>query len=196
MKYAVPGIADEEFIRGDTPMTKQEVRILALVKARISAASTVVDIGAGTGSLTVEAALLAPQGRVYAIEQDAAALDLIRANAAKFGAANVAIVAGTAPAALAGLPAADTIFIGGSGGRLAAVADAADRLLKPGGRLIVTAVTVETLQQALAIFAARPDYRAEAAGVQITRLRRAGAKHLFQANNPVYLIACTKGGPQ
>jgi precorrin-6Y C5,15-methyltransferase (decarboxylating) CbiT subunit len=195
MNHPVPGIADEEFVRGDTPMTKQEVRILALVKARISAASVIVDIGAGTGSLTVEAALLAPQGRVFAIEQDAAAVALIRANAAKFGAANVEIVAGTAPAALAGLPAADVIFIGGSGGRLAAVADAADRLLKPGGRLVVTAVTVETLHQALAIFAARPDYRAEAAGLQVTRLRRAGAKHLFQANNPVYLIVCTKGGP-
>lgn len=196
MKIAVPGIPDQEFIRGDIPMTKQEVRILALVKARIGAAATVIDIGAGTGSLSVEAALLAPQGRVFAIEKQEEGAALIRANAAKFGAANIEVITGDAPGALAGLPAADAIFIGGSGGRLADILAAADRLLKPGGRLIVTAVTVETLQQALASLDDQAGYQTEAAGVQITRLRRAGAKHLFQANNPVYIITCTKGGTQ
>lgn len=196
MTYAVPGIPDEEFIRGDIPMTKQEVRIHALVKARLTAAATVIDVGAGTGSIAVEAALLAPAGRVYAVEKEAEGVALIRANAAKFGAANLEIVAGAAPAALAGLPAADAIFVGGSGGQLAAILAAADRLLKPGGRLIITAVTVETLNQALAIAAAWPGCRLEAAGLQFTRLRPAGGKHLFQAMNPVYVIACTKGGQQ
>jgi cobalt-precorrin-6B (C15)-methyltransferase len=195
MTPAVPGIPDHEFIRGDIPMTKQDVRILALVRARLGPAATVIDIGAGTGSISVEAALLAPGGRVYAIEKEAEGAALIRANAAKFGAANIEVVAGPAPEALAGLPAADAIFVGGSGGHLAAILAAADRLLKPGGRLIVTAVTVETLQQALADLEARPGYHTETAGVQVTRLHKAGGKHLFQANNPVYIIACTKGGP-
>jgi len=196
MKHTVPGIPDEQFIRGDIPMTKQEIRILALVKARLAADSTVVDIGAGTGTIAVEAALLAPRGRVFAVEKETEGVGLIRANAAKFGAANLEIVAGEAPDALAGLPAADAIFIGGSGGRLAAILAAADRLLKPGGRLVATAVTVETLHAVLAAVEEWPGYSTEAAGVQVTRLRRAGARHLFAALNPVYVIVCTKGGPQ
>jgi len=196
MKHTVPGIPDEQFIRGDIPMTKQEIRILALVKARLAADSTVVDIGAGTGTIAVEAALLAPRGRVFAVEKETEGVGLIRANAAKFGAANLEIVAGEAPDALAGLPAADAIFIGGSGGRLAAILAAADRLLKPGGRLVATAVTVETLHAVLAAVEEWPGYSTEAAGVQVTRLRRACARHLFAALNPVYVIACTKGGPQ
>jgi cobalt-precorrin-6B (C15)-methyltransferase len=196
MTPAVPGIPDNEFIRGDIPMTKQEIRILALVKARIGEADTVLDIGAGTGSFSIEAALLAPRGRVYAIEKEPAGVALIRANAAKFGAANLEIVAGAAPEALEGLPAADAIFIGGSGGRLGGILAAADRLLKPGGRLILAAVTVETLHQALAALDDRPGYGTEAVGVHVTRLRKAGGKHMFQAGNPVYIIACTKGGPQ
>ena len=196
MNHAVPGIPDEEFIRGDIPMTKQEVRIHALVKARLAAAATVIDIGAGTGSIAVEAALLASAGRVYAVEKEREGVELIRANAAKFGAANLEIVAGAAPAALAGLPDADAIFVGGSGGRLAEILAAADRLLKPGGRLIITAVTVETLHQTISAVEGRPGYRLEAAGLQVTRLRPAGGKHIFQAMNPIYVIACTKGGPQ
>lgn len=193
MKIAVPGIPDELFRRGDIPMTKQEVRILALVKARIPEAATVIDIGAGTGSLAVEAALLAPAGQVFAIEKEAAGVDLIKANAAHFGAANLTVIHGQAPDALAGLPTADVIFIGGSGGKLAAILTAADRLLKKGGRLVIPAITVETLQQTLAWAAATGGYTSEAAGVQITRLRPAGQRHMFQALNQVYIIICSKG---
>jgi cobalt-precorrin-6B (C15)-methyltransferase len=193
MKIAVPGIPDDQFQRGDVPMTKQEVRILALVKARIREADTVLDIGAGTGSLAVEAALLAPAGRVFAIERQAAGVDLIRANAANFGAANLTAIHGPAPDALAGLPPADVIFVGGSGGKLAAILDAADGLLKPGGRLVVTAVTVETLQQTLAWAADKDGYTVDAAGVQITRLRPLGRRNMFQALNQVYIIVCSKG---
>lgn len=193
MKITVPGIPDELFRRGDVPMTKQEVRILALVKARIGQDATIIDIGAGTGSLAVEAALLAPAGRVYAIEKEAAGVELIRANAANFAAANLTVIHGSAPDALAGLPPADVIFIGGSGGQLAAVQAAADRLLKTGGRLVVTAVTVETLQQTLAWADAAGGYASEAAGVQITRLRPLGRRHMFQALNQVYIIVCSKG---
>ncbi|MDR3565054.1 MAG: precorrin-6Y C5,15-methyltransferase (decarboxylating) subunit CbiT [Negativicutes bacterium] len=189
-----PGIADELFVRGDIPMTKQEVRILALSKACIAEQDIVIDIGAGTGSLSVEAALLARRGKVFAVEREEEGTALIRTNAAKFAVDNIEIIAGEAPGALAGLPAADVIFVGGSGGHLATILAEADRLLKPGGRLVITAVTVETLQQALEITQQRSEYKVEATGVQITRLRRAGSKNMFQALNPVYLIACNKGG--
>lgn len=194
MKIELPGIADELFIRGDVPMTKQEIRIFAVTKARIGPNDIIIDIGAGTGSLSVEAALSAPGGRVFAIEKEAAGVELIQANAAKFGADNIEVRHGAAPQAMEGLPDADVIFVGGSGGRLDDILHRADQLLKPGGRLIITAVTLDTLHDALAVMQQRDDYDVEASGVQVTRLRRAGASNMFQALNPIYIIACTKGG--
>lgn len=188
------GIADELFVRGDIPMTKQEVRILALAKARIGETDIVVDIGAGTGSLSVEAALLARRGEVFAVEREPDGIELIGANATRFETGNIRIIQGNAPEALASLPAADVIFVGGSGGRLNAILETTDRLLKTGGRLVIMAVTPETLTEALTAMESHGGYAVEASGVQITRLRRAGTKHMFQALNPVYIIACTKGG--
>ncbi len=186
------GIPDDQFIRGNIPMTKQEIRILVLAKANIGAGDTVIDVGAGTGSLSVEAALLAKQGRVIAIEREAEGVELIKANAAKFAVANLAAVAGAAPAAMAGLPAADVILIGGSGGKLAEILTAANQLLKAGGRLIVTAVTVETLSTALGSLKQMTQFSVEACCVQVTRIQPAGNSHMFRALNPIYIIACTK----
>lgn len=188
------GIPDEQFIRGDIPMTKQEIRILTLAKANIDAVNTVIDIGAGTGSLAIEAALLAEHGRVYAIERQPEGIELIKANAAKFAAANIEPILGSAPEALEGLPAADVILIGGSGGKLSDILRCADQLLKPGGRLIVTAVTVETLSTAFAIMQQRSDYNVEACSVQVTRIQPVGASHMYKALNPISIITCTKEG--
>ncbi|MGB9858414.1 MAG: precorrin-6Y C5,15-methyltransferase (decarboxylating) subunit CbiT, partial [Moorellaceae bacterium] len=119
--YYTPGIPDELFRRGKVPLTKEEIRILTLSKARLAPGQTVYDVGSGTGSLTVEAARLVAPGIVYAVEKDPEALDLTRANVASFGLENVAIVAGKAPEVLADLPPADRIFIGGSAGGLRAI---------------------------------------------------------------------------
>lgn len=194
MKVKFPGIADELFIRGDIPMTKQEVRVLAVVKAHIGEHDVIIDIGAGTGSLAIEAALMAKNGQVFAVEREAEGVKLIRANAARFEVNNLEVIEGFAPKALDGLPMADVVFVGGSGGHLADILEQADTLLSPGGRLIITAVTIETLHDAVKAMECAGGYQIEASGVQITRLRRAGSKNMFQALNPVYIIACTKGG--
>ncbi|SMD06173.1 precorrin-6Y C5,15-methyltransferase (decarboxylating) subunit CbiT [Sporomusa malonica] len=186
------GIPDSQFIRGDIPMTKQEIRVLTLAKARIAFDDTIIDIGAGTGSLSIEAGLLASQGRVIAIEREPDGFELIKANAAKFKAANVEAVLGAAPEALEGLPAADVVLVGGSGGKLPDILTCADRLLKLGGRLIVTAVTVETLSTTLNIMRQRPEYSVEACCVQVTRIQQVGTSNMFKALNPIYIIACTK----
>lgn len=187
------GIPDDQFIRGNIPMTKQEIRILTLAKANIAAADTVIDIGAGTGSLSIEAALLAKKGRVFALEREPEGIELIKVNAAKFGTANVETILGSAPEKLAGLPAAEVILIGGSGGKLPDILTCADQLLKSGGRLIVTAVTVETLSTALGIMRQRSDqYSVEACCVQVTRIQPVGTSNMFKALNPIYIITCTK----
>lgn len=187
------GIPDGQFIRGDIPMTKQEVRIIALAKAQITNDNIVIDIGAGTGSLSVEAALAAPGGKIFAVEREEDGADLINANAKKFGIDNLTVITGSAPAALRGLPAADVIFIGGSGGYLKDILDTASAMLKPDGRLVVNAVTVETLYNALHIMQEKPEFTVEACGLQVTRIKKIGASNMLRALNPVYIIACIKG---
>lgn len=193
MKRHHYGLGDEQFVRGDIPMTKREVRILALNQACIEEDSYVLDIGAGTGSFAVEAALAASRGRVFAVEREEEGVALIEANRQRHRLEHLEVLAGAAPEALRSVPPCDVVFIGGSGGRLGDILERCDELLKPGGRLVITAVTTETLHGALALCEGRPGYTpVQAFGVQATRLRRAGRSHLFQALNPVFIIACRK----
>lgn len=186
------GINDDEFIRGDIPMTKQEIRILVLAKAKISSTDIVIDIGAGTGSLSIEAALQAPQGKVYAIERHTEGVELIGKNAAKFNASNLEAISGSAPQALQNLPMANVIFIGGSGGHLAEIIDKGDQLLKVEGRIVITAITIETLYDALHIMQGKANYDVEAFGAQISRIKHLKTSNMLQGLNPIYIIACTK----
>lgn len=186
------GIKDEAFIRGNIPMTKREVRILTLAQAKITPESSIIDIGAGTGSLSIEAALLAFKGRVYAVERKEEGVHLIRQNAEQFKVHNIEVLLGPAPDALAGLPFCDVIFIGGSGKKLPEILTAADRHLKPEGRLIVNTVTVETLHTVLSYMNMQKKYTYEAFQVQVNHLCKTGQYHMMQAQNPISIITCSK----
>lgn len=182
-----PGLPDAAFIRGKTPMTKQEVRAAALAKLAVRPTDTLWDVGAGTGSVSVELALAAPAGRVCAVECDAEACDLIRQNRAKFAVQNLHLTEGLAPAALASWPAPDAVFIGGSKGSLRAVVDAA-LAANPDARLCISAIALETLQEAVAALTAH-GLTAQVTQIAVSRSRAAGSLHLLMANNPVFLIA-------
>ena len=187
------GIADEEFIRQDVPMTKQEIRILSLVKAQIAPDAVVYDIGAGTGSLSIEAARLAPKGEVYAIERSSAGINLIRANAANFGVTNMQVIQAEAPDGLADLPEADAILIGGSGSRLPEILETVTPKLKQTGRLVLNCITVQTLMQCIEFMRQHSDiYIYEAIQVQVTRLQQVGTYDMAKANNPIYIVTCWK----
>ena len=182
----VPGLPDEAFIRGKTPMTKQEVRAAALAKLAVAPTDTLWDVGAGTGSVSVEMALAAPMGRVYAVECDADACALVRQNQAKFAASNLTLIAGKAPEALQNLPAPDAVFIGGSKGNMQAIVDAA-LAANPQTRLCIAAIALETLQQSIAALAAH-GLAAQVTQIAVSRSKAAGSLHLMMANNPVFLI--------
>ncbi len=187
------GIADEEFIRQDVPMTKQEIRILSLVKAQIAPDAVVYDIGAGTGSLSIEAARLAPRGEVYAIERSSEGINLIRANAANFAVTNMQVIQAEAPDGLAGLPEADAILIGGSGSRLPEILETVTPKLKQTGRLVLNCITVQTLMQCIEFMRKHSDtYIYEAIQVQVTRLQQVGTYDMAKANNPIYIVTCWK----
>ena len=187
------GLPDAAFVRGKVPMTKQEIRILTLVKAQIGPRDIVYDVGAGTGSLSIEAARLAPEGHVYAVERKEEAIRLIEANGERFGLENLSVIEAEAPAGLENLPLADAVLIGGSGGHLASILDCVAGKMREGGRLVLNCITVQTLATALDyLHAHEAVYRYEAIQVQVSRLRRVGPYDMADAQNPVYIITCTK----
>ena len=187
------GIPDELFERGGSPMTKQEIRAVALAKLRVAEADTVYDIGAGTGSATVELALAAPRGRVLAIERDPEGVDLIGRNVRRFGLGNVEVVEGSAPDALAGLPVPDAVFVGGSGGGLEAILDAALEA-NPRALICVTCVTLETLAQATALLSGERFADFDAVSLSVARAAKAGSYHLMRALNPVHVLSARGAG--
>lgn len=188
---AAPGIPDSMFVRGEVPMTKEEIRAMTISKARLNEGDIVYDIGAGTGSITVEAALMARRGHVYAVERLAAGVELVRENAARFRAGNVTVIHGEAPEALQDLPPADRIIIGGSGGNLPEIIEACQTKLKAQGRLVINAVTLETLNTAISLLEAR-GYDPEAVSITVSRLEKVGQSHMFKGLNPVYIISAQK----
>lgn len=191
--YASSGIPDELFIRGDVPMTKQEVRAVALAKLRLTATDTVWDVGAGTGSVSIEAALVARAGSVWAVERNAAGVRLIRKNADAFGCGNVHAVPGVAPEALAKLPVPDAVFVGGSAGELPSIVEAAlDKNSQV--RLCVPCVTVETLTEACALLSGSRFKGFEACQVSAARAEAVGLHHLLKAQNPVFLVSARGAG--
>ena len=165
-------------------MTKQEVRAVLLGKLGVGPEMVCWDIGAGTGSVSVELALQAKS--VYAVEREDDACRLIRANRERFGAWNLRLVQGEAPQALASLPAPDAVFVGGTGGRLREILRAV-QAAAPGARVCVSAIALETVQAALAELEAL-GYACEAVQIGISRARRAGQLHLLLAQNPVFLV--------
>ncbi|MDR2490333.1 MAG: precorrin-6A reductase [Spirochaetaceae bacterium] len=188
-------LADTVFTRGKVPMTKAEIRVLALARLRIGAEDVVYDVGAGTGAFTSAAALSAKWGRVFAIEREAAALELIRQNTAKLNIHNVEIIAGEAPDALEALPPPQAVFIGGSGGRLESIVDAV--LAKnPRCRIVITALTLETIACAAAITRRANIQDVKITQVAVSQAQEAGAYRLMRAANPVFIVSFSGGGAE
>ena len=179
------GIADEAFTRADVPMTKQEIRSVTLSKLQLTKGAVVWDIGSGSGSVSVECALQAACGHVYAIEKESDAVALTRANMEKFGVCNMTVVEGMAPEALADLPAPTHAFIGGSTGNLKEIVELL--LAKnPHVRIVANAVTMETAAELSE--AAKPFSYSDICCVNVSRGRKMGRYHLMTAQNPVYIV--------
>ena len=187
-RYNAPSFADGDFQRGDAPMTKEEVRELSVCKLHLEPQHTVWDVGAGTGSVSLEMAFAVTEGQVIAIERNEPALELMAQNKERMGACNLRIVAGKAPEALEPLPAPDRVFIGGSGGNLTRIMQVALEK-NPHVRFVVTAITLETIGAALQSFKELGLINVEIVQANISRNRKAGPYHLMTAENPVYIMS-------
>lgn len=186
----VPGLSDASFMRGNVPMTKEEVRCVCISKLRICRNSVIYDVGAGTGSISVEAALRAAYGHVYAIERKAEALELIRENIRRWGTDNLTVTEGEAPEAFQQLPPPDCVFIGGSGGCFNEILRAVIRK-NPKARVVITAVTLETLTEAVENCRKIRKTEEEILQLTVAKARPAGRYHMMTGQNPVYIISFT-----
>lgn len=178
---------DEWFIRGKVPMTKSEVRAVSISRLELAPDSVLWDVGAGTGSVSVEASFLLPEGQVYAVEKNPQAVELIRKNREKFGRDNLTVVPGDAPGALGQLPDPTHVFLGGSGGRIGEILDLAMGR-NPRVRVVINTISLESLGEAVS-WLERRKISGEIVSLQTARGRRAGRYHLMEGQNPVYVIA-------
>lgn len=179
------GYPDDAFLRAEgVPMTKQLVRAAALALLGVTPEDVCWDVGAGTGSVSIELALQAKS--VWAVEREEAALRIAEENRRRFGAWNLRLIAGSAPEALKGLPQPDKVFVGGTGGALRETLRAI-REANEHARVCVAAITLETLQSAVSELEAL-GFKTAVTQLAVTRSRRAGSSHLMLAQNPVWLI--------
>lgn len=181
------GIADDLFLRGKAPMTKEEIRTLSLSKLKLTEDAVVYDVGAGTGSVAIEAALQCECGQVYAVEKRTEAIELLRANRKRFGAGNLQIVEGKAPDCLEDLPAPTHVFIGGSGGKLPDIIEAVRRKNEK-ARFVLNAVTLETISQLGEIRKRFPEYsEMEVLWVNAAKSKKLAQYHFMTAENPILI---------
>lgn len=187
----VHGLADDLFMRSKVPMTKQEVRSVSMSKLMPKATDVIYDIGAGTGSCSVELALIAKQGKVWAFERNPVAVELLGKNKELFGLTNLDVIAGEALENIKAMPAPDCVFVGGSGGDLCEMLDVI-YAKNSKCRIVINAITVETLAQVAAYYKEHPDYSLEIVNVFVARSKKLGSYNLMMAQNPVYVMTALK----
>lgn len=194
-QYKTSGIDDELFIRGDVPMSKAEIRAVVISKLKLKNEHIVYDIGAGTGSTSIELAFQARKGKVFAVEKKQEGIKLIKKNRDSFGANNIEVIAGQAPEVLRDLdlPVPDRVFIGGSGGRLPGILSLINNNLNFKGRIVITAVTTNTLNLAIEQLK-KMNYKLDICNISVTRTKKVSDYHMFKALNPVYIISGRKDG--
>ena len=182
------GIEDKYFIRGSVPMTKSEVRAISLSKLRLAREAVAWDIGCGTGSVTVEMALCADKGRIFAVDKNEEAVELTRQNIKKFGVENVSVIQAGAAEVIGELPIPDAVFIGGSKGELEPVIKEAVRK-NPKVRIVCNMIVLENITEVLQLLKSYNLEDVEVVQAAISYSAKAGDTHMMMGQNPVYIIS-------
>ncbi|HXG08029.1 MAG TPA: precorrin-6Y C5,15-methyltransferase (decarboxylating) subunit CbiT [Nitrososphaera sp.] len=192
--YRTPGIPDELFDRTeDVPITKEDVRAIAISKLRLKEGHSAIDVGCGSGSITVELCLqTAPgSGKVYAIDFDENAVELTKRNLQKFG-VKAEVILGKAQDVLPSLPQVDAVMVGGTWGDTRRVIELAVSRLKKGGRIVIDTILIETVYQALAAINDLELAEVDVTQVTIAKARKVTTGTMMLARNPVIIISATK----
>jgi cobalt-precorrin-6B (C15)-methyltransferase len=192
--FKTPGIPDENFERIDkVPITKEEVRTIQISKARLKPGQIIYDIGCGSGSISIEAALqIESTGKVLAIDFDENAIELTKKNAEKFQISNIITIFGNAKEKILDLEEADAIFIGGTGGDTKEIVELSQNKLKTGGRIVIGTILIETLSSVLQILEKLQFESVDITQVTIAKSRKTTTGTMMLARNPVTIISATK----
>lgn len=192
--FKTPGIPDNLFERTDkVPITKEEVRTIQLSKARLNPGQIVYDIGCGSGSISIEAAIqIENSGKVLAIDYDSNAIELTKKNIEKFGVSNISVIFGNAKEKIFELEKADAIFIGGTGGDTKEIVELCQNKLKSGGRIVIGIILIETLYSTLEILDKLQFDSVDITQVTISKSRKTTKGTMMLARNPVTIISATK----
>lgn len=182
---------NDEFIRGKVPITKEEVRAISLNKLNLKNAKTFIDVGAGTGSVSVEAALTYDNLKVIAIERNDVAIDLINQNVNKFNLSNIEVIKDYAPIDLD--VKADGIFLGGTGNNLEEIIKWSKDLLIPGGRLVANFILIDNFYDTLDLLKKYNFVNLDVSQLSINKLEKLGSRDYFKPHNPIFIISCEKG---
>jgi cobalt-precorrin-6B (C15)-methyltransferase len=189
--YDTAGIPDRFFTKGNSPITREEIRAIIMDKLRLAEFHHLVDIGAGTGSVAIEAGRILVAGRVWAVEALSERVALITENCSKFELMNVTVIQGSAPEVFDQLPQVDRAFIGGNGSKLAEIVAGLIPKLRPDGRVVMTAVTLETVNLAIKIMSQPPFRDFEGLSVNLAELLNLKELHLFQPGHTIYVLAAS-----
>ena len=181
------GINDDCLERAKVPMTKSEVRAVSVSKLGLKKNSVVFDVGSGTGSVSIEAALLAYEGKVYSIEKNADALELTKKNKMKFKASNIEIINGWAPDVLKNLPVPTHCFIGGSSGKIKEIIQCVLEKNK-NTRFVINAIALETIAQVLSAVK-EFGFEAETVQLSVSKGKKIGNINMLMANNPIFIVS-------
>ena len=191
--YKTPGIPDDAFERSENvPITKEEVRVIQISKARLCPGYTVYDIGCGSGSISIEAAIQVESGKVIAIDYDPNAIELTKKNIEKFGLTNISVMFGNAKEKISELDLADAIFIGGTGGDTEEIVTQCQNKLKSGGRIVIGIILIETLYSVLQVLEKLQFDSVDITQVTISKSRKTSTGTMMLARNPVTIISATK----
>jgi cobalt-precorrin-6B (C15)-methyltransferase len=192
--FKTPGIPDELFERTEkVPITKEEVRVIQISKARLRPGQLVYDVGCGSGSISVEAAIqVESSGKVLAIDYDENAIKLTKKNVEKFGLSNVSLIHGNAKEKITALEPADAIFVGGTGKDTAEIVELCQDKLKAGGRIVIGTILIETLYAVLQILDKLQFNSVDITQVTISKSRKTSTGTMMLARNPVTIISATK----
>lgn len=183
-------IKDSDMIRGDIPMTKECIRHESIIRLNLCEGDVMYDIGGGTGSVSIEAASLSRNLKVYSFERKPEALDLIRENIKRAGLYNIEVIEGNAPGTFTGLPSPDKVFIGGSDGKLSEIIRTLSGIRK-GIRYVINAVSLETFEEVKKLMDEADVSDEEIVQISVTGVRKAGSHHLMSAQNPVWIFSFT-----